>query len=61
MSETVPNVPPVQIVIDVPLEGEPIVVNNGGLADYLIEAVLNRCAMQHSTAWEFIPAEGDPE
>jgi hypothetical protein len=32
-------------------------MDDGGLADYLLEAVLSRCAMQHSTIWDLSEEE----
>lgn len=49
---SVPNYPPTRLVIDVPLDGEPSVVEDGGLADYLLEAVFTRLAQDRSTYWE---------
>lgn len=48
---TIPTFPPTRIVIDVPLDDEPRVTDDGGLASYLIEAILQRVAQQHSTVW----------
>lgn len=50
-ADRTPSFPPTRIVIDVPLEGEPCVVDKGGLADYLLEAVLIRCAEQFETVY----------
>lgn len=61
--EVVPNYPPTRIVIDVPLDGEPTVVDTGGLSYYLLEAVLIRCAEQHQTVYDVIitPEGGDSD
>lgn len=58
--EVVPNFPPVQVVIDVPLDGEPTVVDEGGLTFYLLEAVLTRVAEQYRTVYELVPGEDNP-
>jgi hypothetical protein len=58
--EVTPNFPPTRIVIDVPLDGEPKVVDDGGLTWYLLEAVLTRVAEQYQTVYEIVPSpEGD--
>jgi hypothetical protein len=48
---TVPNYPPTRVVIDVPFDDEPRVSDDGGLTSYLLEAILQRVAQQHSTVW----------
>lgn len=59
---SVPNYPPTRIVIDVPLDGEPKVTDDGGLAPYLLHAVLNRTAMDYETVWEVqMVEEGEEE
>ena len=54
---TTPNYPPTRIVIEVPFDAEPSVVDDGGLSTYLIEAICNRVAMAHATTWEMVVAE----
>lgn len=58
--DVVPNYPPTRIVIDVPLDDEPKVIDDGGLAPYLLYAVLHRTASDYETVWEVSTvAEGD--
>ena len=49
---TTPSYPPTRIIIEVPFDSEPYVVDDGGFTHYLLEAICNRVAMQHSTTWE---------
>ena len=49
---TTPQYPPARIVIEVPFDSEPYVVDDGGFAHYFIEAICNRVAIAHSTTWE---------
>jgi hypothetical protein len=44
------------VTIAVPLDEEPRVLDTGGLTDYLLHAVLTRCAEQYETVW----AEDEP-
>ena len=55
----VPSYPPTRVVIDVPLDSEPRVIEEGGLTPYLLNAVLVRCAQQYETVWELEPVEDD--
>lgn len=55
-----PDYPPIRLVIDVPLDGDPKVVETGGLASYLLEAIFERLRQDHTTVWELEPA-GDPD
>jgi hypothetical protein len=50
--------PEALITIRVPLDGEPEVLDTGGLTDYLLQAILVRCAEQYQTVWE--DADLDP-
>ena len=54
---TTPNYPPTRLVIEVPFDAEPSVVDDGGLSSYLIEAICNRVANQHATTWEMVATE----
>lgn len=49
---TTPSYPPARVVIEVPFDGEPRVIDDGGFTDYLLEAICQRVAMQHATTWE---------
>lgn len=51
---TVPNFPPTRIVIEVDFSAEPRVIEDGGLTDYLLEAICTRVAMHHATTWELL-------
>jgi hypothetical protein len=54
---TVPSYPPGRIVIQVDLDDEPKVVDDGGFAPYLVEAILTRAAIPYQTVWEAVPNE----
>ena len=54
---TAPDYPPTRVVIEVPFDSEPRVIEDGGLTDYLLEAVCTRVAMQHATTWELSEEE----
>lgn len=54
---TVPSYPPTRIVIEVCLDAEPRIVEDGGFTDYFLEAICNRVAMQHATTWELSEEE----
>ncbi len=58
---TTPSYPPTRIVIEVPFDAEPRVVDDGGFTGYFIEAVCVRVAMQHATTWEIDLAEEEEE
>lgn len=57
----VPDYPGARIVIDVPFDSEPKVADDGGLAPYLVSAVLNRLLDAEETEWEVTPAETEDE
>ena len=52
-----PDYPPTRIVIEVDFSSEPRVVEDGGLSDYLLEAICSRVAIQHATVWELSEEE----
>ena len=54
---TTPSYPPTRIIIEVPFDSEPYVVDDGGFAHYFIEAICNRVAIAHSTTWEMTEEE----
>ena len=54
---TTPNFPPSRIVIEVDFSAEPRVIEDGGLTNYLLEAVCTRVAMQYATVWELTEEE----
>jgi hypothetical protein len=54
---TTPSYPPGRIVIQVDLDDEPKVVDDGGFAPYLIETILTRAAIPYQTVWEMAPNE----
>lgn len=45
------------ITIAVPLDREPIVIDDGGLASYLVYAALMEAAGPYQTTWVVTPAE----
>ena len=56
---TTPSYPPTRIVIDVPFDAEPKVIDDGGLTSYLLEAILGRLAQVYSTVWTVEMEEED--
>jgi hypothetical protein len=54
---TVPSYPPGRIVIQVDLDDEPKVIDDGGFAPYLLEAILTRASIPYQTVWEAVPNE----
>jgi hypothetical protein len=58
---TVPDYPPGRIVIQVDLDDEPKVIEDGGFAPYLLETILTRAAIPYQTVWELNPSEATEE